>query len=59
MSTRDVRFLIFKYFRPIIKMPDIPTISTERRKHMNPETLLEEEYRFFFENSNNSNGYEY
>ena len=50
--------MLFRYFRPIIKMPDIPTISVERRKHMNPETLLEEEFRFFFENSQNSNGYE-
>ena len=51
MSVREVKVMLFKFFRPIIKMPDIPTISNERRKHMNPETLLEEEYRWFFENS--------
>ena len=58
MSIREVKLLIFKFFRPIIKMPDIPTISAERRKHMNPETLLDEEYRWFFETSSNASGYE-
>jgi hypothetical protein len=58
MSVREVRLLIFKFFRPIIKTPDIPSISAERRKHMNPEVLLEEEYRWFFENSQYSSGYD-
>jgi hypothetical protein len=58
MSIREIKLLIFKFFRPIIKMPDIPTISAERRKHMNPETLLDEEFRWFFENPANGAGYE-
>ena len=58
MSIREVKLMVFKFFRPIIKMPDIPNISIERRKHMNPETLLEEEFRWFFENPSNYSGYE-
>jgi hypothetical protein len=53
MTVREVKLQIFKFFRPLIKMPDIPTMSAQRKKHMKEEALLEEEYRWFFETKDN------
>jgi hypothetical protein len=48
MSVRDVKMEIFKQLRFLIKTPDIPTISKERRKNMTEKNLLEEEFNWFF-----------
>jgi hypothetical protein len=34
----------------LIKSPDIPTLSAARRKNITEDKLLEEEYKWFFEN---------
>ena len=35
MTVRDIKLQIFKMFRYLIKTPDIPSLSKERRKHLN------------------------
>lgn len=50
MSVRDIKFMLFKQLRYLIKSPDMSTVSKERRKHMNDQKLLEEEFNWFFYN---------
>ena len=45
MTVRDIKKRIFKFFRPIIKCPDI------NPNGLSEEEILEEEYKYFFENS--------
>lgn len=39
---------IFKQLRFLIKTPEIPTLSKERRKNLSDKKLLEEEFNYFF-----------
>eukprot|EP00347_Sterkiella_histriomuscorum_P008234 403345866 len=56
MTVREVKLAIFKQLRFLIKTPDIPTISKERRKNMNEQKLLEEEFNWYFNNKDNQSG---
>ena len=49
MTVRDVKLKIFKQFRHLIKTPDIPSLTSQRKKGMKPEKIVEEEYKWFFE----------
>lgn len=53
-SVRDVKKEIFKFFRPIIITPDLSKIT--RNRVLSPEGLLEEEYKYYFENKDFQNG---
>lgn len=48
MSVREVKMEIFKQLRFLIKTPEIPTLSKERRKNLSDKKLLEEEFNYFF-----------
>jgi len=49
MSVRDVKLTIFKQFRFLIKTPDIPQLTSQRKKNMKEDQIFEEEYKWFFE----------
>lgn len=56
MSVREVKLEIFKQLRYLVKMPDIPTLSKERRRNLTDKKLLEEEYNYFFASGDSSDG---
>lgn len=51
MTVRDVKLQIFKFFRPLIKDPDIS--KQIGKKGVHPDRILEEEYNYFFDNKDN------
>lgn len=53
-TVRDVKKEIFKFFRPLINAPDLSKIL--RTRALSPEGLLEEEYKYYFENKEFRNG---
>jgi hypothetical protein len=60
MTVRDIKLHIFKFFRPLIKAPDLSSkISECKDRNISPEKILDEEYKFFFETeANRSSSYE-
>jgi hypothetical protein len=47
-TVREIKKDIFKYFRPLIRTPDLSKILKQRV--LSQEGLLEEEYKYYFEN---------
>ncbi len=44
--------VIFKYFRPLIRTPDLSKFL-KNKGVLSQEDLLEEEYKYYFENKEN------
>ncbi|CDW86593.1 ubiquitin carboxyl-terminal hydrolase [Stylonychia lemnae] len=53
MTVREAKIEIYKYFRPLIDMPEIKGLSEKERQFLNESRQIEEEYKFFFENKSN------
>jgi hypothetical protein len=47
---RDVKKKIYEMFRPVIKVPS-DAIHPDKKKHLSEDNLVEEEYKYFFENN--------
>lgn len=49
MTARELKKSIFKFFRPILNSPDL------KLRGLSDDEILEEEYKFFFENNSYKN----
>jgi hypothetical protein len=50
MTVREVKLRIFKFFRLLIKLPNLTSKYGDQKKHVPEDKIIEEEYQYFFEN---------
>lgn len=59
MTVREIKMQIFKFFRPLIEAPNLSNGKNggkDPKKFMSNEKIIEEEFKFFFENKDSANG---